>query len=108
MISVEHGDCLDVLGSWPPAIIDACVTDPPYELAFMGRAWDQTGVAFDPDTWRAVFRVLKPGAHLLAFGGARTAHRMTCAIEDAGFEIRDTLCWLYGSGFPTLFAEAAS
>jgi DNA modification methylase len=100
VISVEHGDCLDVLGSWPPAIIDACVTDPPYELAFMGRAWDQTGVAFDPDTWRAVFRVLKPGAHLLAFGGARTAHRMTCAIEDAGFEIRDTLCWLYGSGFP--------
>jgi DNA modification methylase len=100
VISVEQGDCLDVLASWPPAIIDACVTDPPYELAFMGRSWDQTGVAFNPETWRAVYRVLKPGAHLLAFGGTRTAHRMTCAIEDAGFEIRDTLCWLYGSGFP--------
>ena len=67
---------------------------------FMGKTWDGGGVAFDPDTWRAVLRVLKPGAHLLAFGGTRTAHRMTCAIEDAGFEVRDTLCWLYGSGFP--------
>ena len=67
---------------------------------FMGKEWDGGDVAFDPDTWRAVLRVLKPGAHLLAFGGTRTAHRMTCAIEDAGFEVRDTLCWLYGSGFP--------
>lgn len=67
---------------------------------FMGKTWDGGSVAFDPDTWRAVLRVLKPGAHLLAFGGTRTSHRMVCAIEDAGFEIRDTLCWLYGSGFP--------
>lgn len=67
---------------------------------FMGLAWDSTGVAFDPATWREVFRVLKPGAHLLAFGGTRTYHRMACAIEDAGFEIRDQIGWAYGSGFP--------
>ena len=97
---VEHGDCRDVLAALPADSLDSCITDPPYELVFMGRAWDRSGVAFDPDTWRAVLRVLKPGAHLLACGGTRTAHRMTCAIEDAGFEIRDTLCWLYGSGFP--------
>ena len=97
---VEHGDCRDVLAALPADSLDSCITDPPYELGFMGRAWDRSGVAFDPDTWRAVLRVLKPGAHLLAFGGTRTAHRLTCAIEDAGFEIRDTLCWLYGSGFP--------
>jgi DNA modification methylase len=67
---------------------------------FMSMQWDGTGVAFDPETWRAVYDVLKPGAHLLAFGGTRTFHRMAVAIEDAGFEIRDTLCWLYGTGFP--------
>jgi DNA modification methylase len=77
-----------------------CVTDPPYELGFMGKRWDSTGVAFRPETWRAVFDCLLPGAHLVAFGGTRTFHRMACAIEDAGFEIRDTLAWLYGSGFP--------
>ncbi len=67
---------------------------------FMGKDWDGTGVAFDPDTWRAAYRVMKPGAHLVAFGGTRTHHRLMCAIEDAGFEIRDTLCWLHGQGFP--------
>jgi site-specific DNA-methyltransferase (adenine-specific) len=66
----------------------------------MGKRWDTSGVAFRVETWQQVFRVLKPGAHLLAFGGTRTYHRMVCAIEDAGFEIRDSLCWLYGSGFP--------
>jgi site-specific DNA-methyltransferase (adenine-specific) len=107
MIDILHGDCRDILAAMPPAIIDSCVTDPPYHLTnntgkggFMGRAWDGGSIAFQPETWAAVLRVLKPGAHLLAFGGTRTAHRMTCAIEDAGFEIRDTLCWLYGSGFP--------
>jgi DNA modification methylase len=80
--------------------VDAIVCDPPYELAFMGRAWDQQGVAYDPATWAQALRVLKPGAHLLAFGGTRTFHRVTVAIEDAGFEIRDCLSWLYGSGFP--------
>jgi hypothetical protein len=67
---------------------------------FMGQKWDATGVAFDPETWRQALRVLKPGGHLLAFGGTRTYHRMACAIEDAGFEIRDQIGWAYGSGFP--------
>lgn len=80
--------------------IDACITDPPYELGFMGKAWDRSGVAIDPEAWREVYRVLKPGAHLAAFGGSRTFHRIAVAIEDAGFEIRDSLSWLYGSGFP--------
>lgn len=97
---IHHGDCLTVLASLPAASVDACVTDPPYELGFMGKAWDGSGVAVQPQTWAAVARVLKPGAYLLAFGGTRTYHRMTCAIEDAGFEIRDCLSWLYGSGFP--------
>jgi len=99
-VRILRGDCLDVLRTLPADSVHCCVTDPPYELGFMGRRWDQTGVAFRPETWRAVYDVLKPGAHLVAFGGTRTFHRMACAIEDAGFEIRDTLCWLYGSGFP--------
>jgi DNA modification methylase len=80
------------------ASIDAVVTDPPYGLSFMGKHWDHgvPGVAF----WAEALRLLKPGARLLAFGGTRTYHRMACAIEDAGFEIEDSLCWLYGSGFP--------
>lgn len=80
--------------------VDAIVTDPPYELGFMGKQWDNTGVAYDPATWSEALRVLKPGGHLLAFGGTRTWHRLTCAIEDAGFEIRDSITWLYGTGFP--------
>lgn len=84
----------------PANSVDAIITDPPYEIGFMGKKWDNTGVAFDPDTWRAALDVLKPGGHLLAFGGARTYHRMACAIEDAGFEIRDQIMWVYGSGFP--------
>jgi site-specific DNA-methyltransferase (adenine-specific) len=90
----------NVLPTLDAESIDACVTDPPYELEFMGKHWDVTGIAFDVDTWGHVLRVLKPGAHLLAFGGTRKFHWMTCAIEDAGFEIRDCLSWLYGSGFP--------
>jgi site-specific DNA-methyltransferase (adenine-specific) len=107
-------------------LFDACVTDPPYNLVsivkrfgganaaaakgntafmrvskgFMSQKWDGTGIAFDPDTWRAAYDVLKPGAHLVAFGSPRTFHRMICAIEDAGFEIRDTLMWVFGTGFP--------
>ena len=97
---VEHGDCLAVLRAMPDASVDAVVTDPPYELGFMGRAWDRTGIANSVDLWREALRVLRPGGHLLAFGGTRTAHRMVCAIEDAGFEVRDSIVWLYGSGFP--------
>lgn len=85
---------------FPDASMDAVVTDPPYELGFMGRAWDKAGVAYDPATWAEALRVLKPGGRLLAFGGSRTHHRIWCAIEDAGFVIEDTIMWLYGSGFP--------
>lgn len=97
---IFRGDCREVLRGLPENSFDAVVTDPPYELGFMGKSWDSSGVAFDPETWREVLRVLKPGGHLLAFGGSRTSHRIAVAIEDAGFEIRDGCIWLYGSGFP--------
>jgi len=128
---IYHGDLSTVLPTLGAESIDACVTDPPYDLTankrggsglasinlespygrarigtgngtggFMGKKWDGTGVAFRSETWREVARVLKPGAQVCAFGGPRTFHRLTCAIEDAGFEIRDCLSWLYGQGFP--------
>ena len=93
-------DCLEGMKLLDDNSIDSIVTDPPYELGFMGKKWDSTGIAYNIDIWRECLRVLKPGGHLLAFGGTRTYHRMTCAIEDAGFEIRDCIQWLYGSGFP--------
>ena len=80
--------------------VDSIVTDPPYELGFMGKSWDSTGIAFDKKTWELALKLLKPGGHLLAFSASRNYHRMAVAIEDAGFEIRDQLMWLYGSGFP--------
>ena len=94
------GDCIEKMREMESNSIDAVVTDPPYELGFMGRAWDSTGIANRVDLWAEVLRVLKPGGHLLAFSGSRTYHRMTCAIEDSGFEVRDQIMWLYGSGFP--------
>lgn len=127
-VTLYLGDCRDVLPLLPECSVDAIVCDPPYDLTsgkkggsgsaslnvnspagrsrittgggFMGKEWDATGVAFDPATWREALRVLKPGGHLLAFGGTRTWHRLVCAIEDAGFEIRDSIDWIYGSGFP--------
>lgn len=99
-IEVVHGDCLEVMRGMDEASVDAVVTDPPYELGFMGKRWDSSGVAFQPETWVEALRVAKPGAHLCAFGGTRTYHRMACAIEDAGWEIRDCLQWLYATGFP--------
>jgi site-specific DNA-methyltransferase (adenine-specific) len=125
ILAVADARCLPL----PDASVDAIVCDPPYDLTagkkggtgeasvnldtpygrarittggggFMGKAWDATGVAFDPSTWHEALRVLKPGGHLLAFGGTRTFHRLTVAIEDAGFEVRDCLMWLYGTGFP--------
>lgn len=90
-------DMLDVIES---NSIDSIITDPPYELNFMGKGWDNSGIAFQPDTWKKCYEVLKDGGYLLAFGGSRTFHRIACAIENAGFEIRDTIMWLYGSGFP--------
>lgn len=94
------GDALTRLRELPDKSVHSCVTDPPYDLGFMGKAWDKSGVAFRPEVWVECLRVLKPGGFLLAFGGTRTYHRMACAIEDAGFEIRDQMQWLYGSGFP--------
>jgi DNA modification methylase len=91
---------LDMLEVIEPNTIDSVVCDPPYELNFMSKNWDNSGIAFQPDTWKKCYEVLKPGGYLLAFGGSRTFHRIACAIEDAGFEIRDTIMWLYGSGFP--------
>lgn len=95
-----QGSMLDMLDVINLNSVDAIVTDPPYELGFMGQSWDSSGIAFQVDTWKKCFDVLKPGGYLLAFGGSRTFHRIACAIEDAGFEIRDTIMWLYGSGFP--------
>jgi DNA modification methylase len=122
---IEHGDCREVIKTLADASVDSCVCDPPYALinnsgtrsplpgqytpigrpkeprgGFMGKKWDTGETAFDPAFWSEVLRVLKPGAHLIAFSGTRTYHRMACAIEDAGFEIRDQIGWLYGSGFP--------
>jgi DNA modification methylase len=98
--TLHHGDNREVLRTMPDNSVDSIVTDPPYELGFMGKKWDSTGIAYDATLWAECLRVLKPGGHLIAFGGTRTYHRMTCAIEDAGFEIRDCIQWIYGSGFP--------
>lgn len=92
------GDMREVLARLPSDAFGSVVTDPPYGLSFMSAGWDHDVPG--PDHWREALRVAKPGAHLVAFGGTRTFHRLTCAIEDAGWEIRDCLSWLYGSGFP--------
>jgi DNA modification methylase len=99
-VTVYAGDCLDVLAELPDNSVDAVVTDPPYGLDFMGKHWDTGAVAFDTTVWKHCLRILKPGGHLTAFGGTRTWHRLACAVEDAGFEIRDNIAWLYFSGFP--------
>ena len=99
-ISLYEGDCRELLASLPDGSVDAVVTDPPYELGFMGQQWDSTGIAFDIGLWREVLRVLKPGGHALVFAASRTYHRLACAMEDAGFEIRDQIDWVYASGMP--------
>ena len=99
-VRVLHGDCVELMRGMPDNSVDSIVTDPPYELGFMGKQWDGAGIAYSLEMWGEALRVLKPGGHLLAFGGTRTYHRMACAIEDAGFEIRDSIHWVYGSGFP--------
>jgi DNA modification methylase len=95
---ILQGDCLIEMKKLPENSVDAVVTDPPYGLEFMGKNWDKgvPGIHF----WQEMIRLLKPGGYLLSFGGTRTYHRMACAIEDAGFEIRDQIMWVYGSGFP--------
>ncbi len=97
---VLQGDCIEVMKTMPENSVDTIITDPPYELNFMGKGWDNQGVAFEKETWKEVLRVAKPGATLMAFGGTRTYHRLACAIEDAGWIIKDCIMWLYGSGFP--------
>ena len=97
---IINGDCVEEMKKLDDNSVDSIVTDPPYELGFMGKAWDSTGIANDVSMWREALRVLKPGGHLIAFSGTRTYHRMASAIEDAGFEIRDMMQWLYGSGMP--------
>lgn len=127
-VTLHHGDSREVLKSFADCSIDSCLTDPPYALVsivkrfgkagsapaqegsdglyrrasagFMGKQWDNGETAFDPAFWVEVLRVMKPGAYLAAFSGARTYHRLACAIEDAGFEIRNMVSWNYGSGFP--------
>lgn len=104
-----QGNALVEMGQIADGSVDAIICDPPYEFGFMSKAWDKSGIAYSVEVWKEVYRVLKPGAHLLAFGGTRTSHRMVCAIEDAGFEIRDSIrymgqivspAWVYGSGMP--------
>ena len=100
-VTLYCGDSRERIAEMAEASIDSIVCDPPYGLDFMGRAWDSLdGAPFAVEFWRECLRVLKPGGHLLAFGGTRTYHRLACAIEDAGFEIRDCIMWVYGSGFP--------
>ncbi len=94
------GGNLEVVSSWPSNFISAIVTDAPYELGFMGKGWDSSGIAYNVPMWKQMLRITKPGGFLLCFGGTRTYHRLACAIEDAGWEIRDCMMWLYGSGFP--------
>lgn len=97
-MNIVNGDCLEVMKTYPNNHFSAIVSDPPYGLSFMGKDWDRgiPGEAY----WKEALRICKPGSHLLAFGGTRTFHRLACAIEDAGWEIRDCISWLYGSGFP--------
>ena len=98
MIDLRLGDCLEITPTLPANSVDTILTDSPYGIDFMGKEWDRgvPGGAY----WREFLRVAKPGAILMAFGGTRTWHRLACAIEDAGWEIRDTIMWVYGSGFP--------
>jgi len=95
-----NNDCIAAMKEMPDNSVDSIVTDPPYELGFMGKSWDASGIAFNIKVWQEALRVLKPGGHLIAFSGSRTYHRMAVAIEDAGFQIRDQIMWVYGSGFP--------
>ena len=99
-VTLLKGDCIKKLKSLKDNSVDSVVTDPPYEIGFMGKGWDDSGIANNPKLWKEVLRVLKPGGHLLSFSHSRTYHRQAVAVEDAGFEIRDQIMWIYGSGFP--------
>ena len=98
--TIHAGSNLDILPTLPDNSVDAIVTDPPYELGFMGKKWDNSGIAYSVELWTECLRVLKPGGHLLAFSGSRTYHRMVVAIEDSGFEVRDMISWISNKTFP--------
>lgn len=100
LVMLYHGDCLEVMRSFERESFDAIITDPPYELGFMGKDWDKSGVAFQTDVWKECLRIAKPGTHLLAFGGSRTWHRLAAAIEDAGWGIEGTIAWIHAEGKP--------
>lgn len=97
---INHANIKEWAANYDGPLFDGILCDPPYELGFMGKSWDSSGIAFDTDMWADLFKLVKPGGHLLAFSGSRTYHRMAVAIEDAGFEIRNMYLYLYGSGFP--------
>jgi len=97
---VENIDCRVGLRKLEDMSVDSIITDPPYELKLLGNKWDSSGIAFSPEVWCQAFRVLKPGGHVLAFGATKTYHRLACALEDAGFEIRDCIMWVYNTGMP--------
>lgn len=98
--TILHGNNLDILPTLPDNSVDSIVTDPPYELGFMGKKWDSSGIAYSVELWTECLRVPKPGGHLLSFGGTRTYHRMVVGIEDAGFEVRDMISWISNKTFP--------
>jgi site-specific DNA-methyltransferase (adenine-specific) len=98
--NINHANIKEWAANYQGELFDGILCDPPYELGFMGKSWDSSGIAFDQEMWADILKLLKPGGHLLAFSGSRTYHRMAVAIEDAGFEIRDMIEWVYGSGFP--------
>ena len=97
---VRLGDCRELLVDIETDTLGSIITDPPYELGFMSNSWDSSGIAYDIDVWKECYRALKPGHYLAAFSGTRTVHRMTAAIEDAGFQLLGMLYWSYGTGFP--------
>lgn len=99
-VKITNANIKEWAKNYDGELFDGILCDPPYELGFMGKSWDSSGIAFDVEMWTDILKLLKPGGHLLAFSGSRTYHRMAVAIEDAGFEIRDQLIWMYGSGFP--------
>jgi DNA modification methylase len=99
-VDIRFGDSLELIKDVDDNTFDSIVTDPPYEINFINQKWDNSGIAYNVDFWSECLRVLKPGGHLLSFSASRTYHRIAVAIEDAGFEIRDSLHWIYGSGFP--------
>jgi predicted RNA methylase len=102
-LQLIEGACEDVLKEFADNSIDSVVTDPPYGLGFMHHQWDSSGIEYNPHLWKEVYRVLKPGGHLLSFGGTRTYHRMATAVENADFEIRDCIMWIQGQGMPKSF-----